>query len=340
MRKRPVVAALIIGVALAAAPAAFQMFTRAPEGAVMIDEFRPFMTQQKVDTFRGYLSEIDAADAEVDNVVRPVLEIGDTLEGKTFAEAYPSVANLHLTWPDIQSDMTDLIDRMSANIDSYKAVDALPSFKLFPWFFVIPGLLITGLSAAALAAEKRGRSTKRILASLVVMGLAVSAAPVAFQMFTRAPKGGEMITDFRPMMTTERVRNVQGYFITLGAAEGQLRNAAMPLFDATDQPASVSTPAIDQFSADWSTIVSEFAPMISAMSDNIDNFRAVDAMPAFPLFPWFFVVPGLMVALLAWQAAADNAGSKKRPAASSSPIDASDPSGPHERLSTKERVIS
>ena len=32
--------------------------------------------------------------------------------------------------------------------------------------------------------------------------------------------------------------------------------------------------------------------MIATMSDNIDNFEAVDAMPPFPLFPWFFVIPG------------------------------------------------
>jgi len=340
MRKRPVVAALIIGVALAAAPVAFQMFTRAPEGAVMIDEFRPFMTHQKVDTFRGYLSEIDAADTEADNVVRPVLEIGDTLEGKTFADAYPSVANLQRTWPDIRSDMTDLVDRMAANIDSYRAVDSLPSFKLFPWFFMVPGLMIAGLSVAAMAADKQGRSTKRLLASLVVMGLAVSIAPVAFQMFTRAPKGGEMITDFKPMMTTERVRHVQGYFITLGAAEGQLRNAAMPLYASIDQPPSITTPAIERFSAEWPTIVSDFSPMISAMSDNIDNFKAVDAMPAFALFPWFFVTPGLMVALLAWLAAADDGGSGKRPAGPVAPLDAFDPAAPCERLSTKERVMS
>ena len=38
---------------------------------------------------------------------------------------------------------------MSDNLDNYAAVDALPSFPLFPWFFVIPGVLIVGFAVLA-----------------------------------------------------------------------------------------------------------------------------------------------------------------------------------------------
>ena len=69
-------------------------------------------------------------------------------------------------------------------------------------------------------------------------------------MFTRAPQGADMIDDFRPMMTTERVQNVQGYFVTMGAAEGQLRTAALPPDRGVRcRPAAYA--AIEQFSADW-----------------------------------------------------------------------------------------
>lgn len=39
--------------------------------------------------------------------------------------------------------------------------------------------------------------------------------------------------------------------------------------------------------------------MIATMSDNVDNFQAVDALPSFALFPWFFAIPGALVAGLA-----------------------------------------
>ena len=118
-------------------------------------------------------------------------------------------------------------------------------------------------------------------------------------MFTRAPSGGEMINDFRPMMTTERLRDVQGYFVTLGAGEGQLRVGAEAAY--TDGGGDMAEfPALAQFSDQWPTILGEFNPMIATMGDNVDNFQAVDAMPSFPLFPWFFVGPGVLVAGLAW----------------------------------------
>jgi hypothetical protein len=54
--------------------------------------------------------------------------------------------------------------------------------------------------------------------------------------------------------------------------------------------------AISRFNEDWPTIVGEFNPMIGTMSDNVDNFADVDALPPFPLFPWFFVIPGALIA--------------------------------------------
>ncbi|HSP26961.1 MAG TPA: hypothetical protein VLN74_00335, partial [Ilumatobacteraceae bacterium] len=108
----------------------------------------------------------------------------------------------------------------------------------------------------------------------------------------------EMIDDFRPMMTRERVQAVQGYFVTLGAAEGQLRANAIPLLvEAGGDPAEL--PAIVRWSSDWPMILTDFNPMVATMSDNVDNYEAVDALPPFDLFPWFFVIPGVLVAALA-----------------------------------------
>jgi hypothetical protein len=50
------------------------------------------------------------------------------------------------------------------------------------------------------------------------------------------------------------------------------------------------------------------APMIGTMADNVGRFAAVDALPPFWLFPWFFVVPGLLVAGLALAARPSRSG--------------------------------
>jgi hypothetical protein len=296
MRRGPVVLALVIGLGLAAAPAIFQMFSRAPKGGDMIDEFRPYMTETKVGTFKGYMAEIDRADEEVRARVRPALartlEVDDAEVGRRF----PALDDLNQRWDGIDADMGDMLDTMDESLDNFAAVDALPPFSLFPWFFVLPGLLVAGLAAFALRSDRRNRSPNGPLIALAIMGLGIVAAPAIFQMFTRAPKGGEMIDDFRSLMTTQKVSTIQGYFLVMGAGEGELRNAALPTLSAGPTGESAPFEAVDAFVADWPRISSEMAPMIGAMSDNVDNFGAVDALPPFPLFPWFFVAPGLLVA--------------------------------------------
>jgi len=49
----------------------------------------------------------------------------------------------------------------------------------------------------------------------------------------------------------------------------------------------------------WVRTLNDMTPMIGAMSDNVANYQAVASLPAFPLFPWFFVIPGVLVAGLA-----------------------------------------
>jgi hypothetical protein len=47
-----------------------------------------------------------------------------------------------------------LVSTMQANVDNYKQVNSLPSFRLFAWFFVIPGVLLIALSGYGLWADR------------------------------------------------------------------------------------------------------------------------------------------------------------------------------------------
>jgi hypothetical protein len=303
-------AVLVLGLGLIAAPAVFQMFDRAPKGGDMIAAFEPYMTSTEIEKFQGYLAEIDAAVTETRDDLVPAATVNG---GDPLADA-PTVATLIEEWPGIDADMSDMLTTMSADIDNYEAVAALPTFDLFPWFFVIPGVLVTGVAAFVLIRRPRRAPVARWAVGLIGVGLVL--APAAFQMFERAPKGGEMIDDFRPLMTRPRVQNIQGYFVTLGAGEGQLRNVLVPAVVAEGASES-DFPAVAAFSEDWQAIVTDFAPMIGVMSDNVENFEAVDALPDFPLFPWFFVIPGLLLVGLAFAA---------RPAASTPEVDDLSPS--------------
>lgn len=60
-RRRALIAILVLGVALTLAPLAFGMFSRAPQGATMLHDFRPFMTERRLTRFQGYMRQIGGA---------------------------------------------------------------------------------------------------------------------------------------------------------------------------------------------------------------------------------------------------------------------------------------
>jgi hypothetical protein len=277
--------ALAIGIGLALAPAGFQMFTRAPKGGDMIESFKPYMRTQTIDNFSGFMRDIDKANAEV----------------APYAARYPGVAALNQQWPAIDADMTNMLTTMRADIPKYEGVAALPPFPLFPWFFVLPGLMIAGVSLwLLLGGIEQGR-----LIALAALGIGLVAAPGVFQMFDRAPGGAQMINDFKPLMTDAKVTRVQGYFLTIGLGEGELRNKLVPAEAAQGH----ALPAATALSAEWPKQSGRMAPMIAAMADNRDNFAAVVALPPFWLFPWFFVLPGILVlgaALFLWRSAQED----------------------------------
>ena len=299
--RRALIAIAVLGVGVAAAPAIFQMFERAPQGKDMIDAFRPYMTDAQVAKFRGFLDEIGDAHAEAIETIDPAAAAGLGLDPTSYAEKAQLLATFEREWPTIDADMSDMLDRMDANVGNFGSVDALPPFDLFPWFFVIPGVLIAGVAIAALVIRRRGGRVRALVVVAGILGLGLVAAPAIFQMFDRAPDGGQMIDDFRPLMTKTKVRTIQGYFITLGNGEADLRNVAVPAAGLS----AAEAPAAARFGADWPRINREMAPMVGVMADNVDNYEAVDSLPPFPLFPWFFVIPGVLIAafaVAAWRA--------------------------------------
>lgn len=298
-RRGPLVGVLVIGVGLIAAPFIFQMLAfdnRAPKGGEMIDEFRPFMTSARLSKFDGFMDVIDKGEAEARAKLIPAVEAAP--KNPAQENALRSVKDWSGRWPGedgIFADMTNLLDDVRANVDNFAAVDALPPFPLFPFFFLMPGLIIAGLAYSALRKVRAGQSAGGVLTALIVMGVGLIAAPFIFQMAggeNRAFEGNGMINDFKPIMTTEKVTTIQNYFPIIGLAEGQMRNELVPLAQRGGQ----SFPAIASFNQQWPAIGSEFAQFLGAMSDNVDNFAAVKALPPFALFPFFFILPGLLVA--------------------------------------------
>lgn len=288
-RRWPLRVVLAIGVGVALAPAIFQMFSRAPAGGLMIDDFKPHMTHERIESFKSDLVTIGAAQHEALGLVPR--EANASV--REIQARYPDIVAFEAKWDHIDEDMSSMLTTMDHNVDNYLGVAALPPFALFPWFFVLPGALIAGVAVWSMRTDGGGVPAKGRRIALVALAIGLIAAPAMFQMFTRAPGGQEMISDFKPFMRPAKVTEIQGYFLTIGTAEAEMRTKLLPAYAAAGL--ETPPPAIAAFNEQWPSISNEMAPMIGTMADSVGRFAGIAALPPFGLFPWFFVLPGVLV---------------------------------------------
>ena len=300
-RRWPWRLALALGLALALAPLALQMFTRGPGGAAMLADFEPYMRPEVIAEFQGYVDTVDAGAQELQGRALFLAASRLGMPADAFDTEYSSLVQFEKDWPAAREDMRVLLDTINANIGNYNSVAALPSFRLFPYFFVLPGLMIAAVAVVGLRRQRGGGSTRIPARGLVVLGVALIAAPLVFQMFTRAPAGEQMLDEFRPLMTTERITTVQGYFVTMAGGEAAIRSQLLPALDKAgvdETERRALLPKAYGFSEVWTRMANQMAPMLAAMNDNLTRYNGLIALPPFGLFPWFFVAPGVLLILL------------------------------------------
>jgi hypothetical protein len=167
---------LIIGIALIAMPFAMSMPGKASAGQAMLDNFHPIMQPDQVQKTADYYYKTFVN-------LRPIAEAGPQLASEApklvaalaqqlkmtpaavqqfLGSQFPAMAGLLGGLPQLLPVFANvppgldhykpLVDVMQANVTNYQKVDSLPSFRLFTWFFVIPGVLLVLLAGVPLLA--------------------------------------------------------------------------------------------------------------------------------------------------------------------------------------------
>jgi hypothetical protein len=293
-------AVLLVGGALIAFPFATRMLDRTPEGARMITAFKPYMQPARLASYDLDVRQLNEgfteAAAKGPTLLSP--HVGASAAQKQFEASNPQLTEFDKQWPDTQNTLTGLLNTIQANRINYEAVAALPRFTLFPWFFIVPGAILLLLAIAALGAPS---AWSKLRWAVMVLGIGLIIAPLAFQMWSRAPKGAEMVSAFRNVETRSLVTKVQNDFATITTGEGALGGELVPALEAhglSTAQIDKALPAVATLEGRWIEILQNLTPMIGVMSNNVTNYQAVAALPAFGLFPWLFLIAGLLVVTL------------------------------------------
>ena len=172
---------LVIGVVLIIAPFAISLPSKGGAGQDMLDNFHSMMQPQAVATTVKYFTYFEdlkpvaqagpVAATEIPSMFQGLasgMHLSETQLAGMMEQNYPALAQMLAGFPQLSPVFKQvgagldwykpIIATMSANQSNYAKVDSLPNFKLFTWFFVIPGILLVLLSGAGLLSLRRTTS--------------------------------------------------------------------------------------------------------------------------------------------------------------------------------------
>jgi hypothetical protein len=298
--------ALLIGAALVAVPFATGMWHRAPRAAAMLEAFKPYMDGPRAGVLAADVATLDAGIAQASTTgERLQFPRLDAARARTAAAAAdPELALFSKQWTATDKRLHAVLDPIQANRGNYAAVAALPSFRLFGWFLLAPGVILIVLAATALALPRLWRSLRW---GMLAVGVVLVLAPLALGMFERAPRGQRLVRAFATVETRGLVTALQDDFATLTIGQSALTSELLPgVRHAGADQATVTRrlPAVLTLDRRWAPIVADLTPVLGVMSDNVANYRATADLPDFTIFPWLFAIPGLLVAAVVLTAGA------------------------------------
>lgn len=152
---------------------------------VPVGDVVPAMTQENIDRFNGYLDGSTALCVDAENTAPASAAVMQMPEGNVYAfmgEQFPAMTDMLESLPEMQIDFAGLLGLMGSNvaifqqvpagfghyeplvttmqaeISIYNKVSSLPDFRIFTWFLVIPGVILTGIAVAALVLDRRKKN--------------------------------------------------------------------------------------------------------------------------------------------------------------------------------------
>ncbi len=171
------------------------------------------------------------------------------------------------------------------------------------------------------------RTVRVSLWGTLVIGVLLVVMPFAISLPSKASAGQDMLNGFHPLMQPSHVQVTANYYnqtfvplraVAVGGVQAasetpQLIGALAKQLHMTptqvEQFLGAKFPAFAQLLGSFPQLVPVFTkvppgltyykPLVDTMQAQVNNYAQVDSLPNFNLFTWFFVVPGVLLVILA-----------------------------------------
>ena len=304
MRRVAAGLAVLVGITLIGFTFAEHLVSRSHDAQKIADYYQPLMSAPGLNDLSSGFQAVEAAGKQLDTQAEPALaralRMSDA-QWKTFvARQMPGIQQFDAQAPGVVALVGPVIGQMQAERADYARASDIPTSWLplssAPWLFLGIGALLVAVGAFALA-----RPTRLANLAVLVVGLGIVIAPLVIGI---------------PGKVDAAVRVTKLGAVGLAPATGEKAVGATKLFDgmvsdvrtklepafAREAPTTdfaQTFPTLAHFADEWHASTSAKS---HALSDSqvalAATFADAHKIPLRPI-PWMFIVPGLVLALLA-----------------------------------------
>ena len=222
--------AIVVGIVFLAMTFMNNLFEVGPAFEELIDDFRPILTSESLDTARTDVAGLAAAGEEFTTVVAPGMAQALGLSAEEFTgmmqAQYPDVFNGVVALPEITATFNGLIDTLDSQQDLFASADAIPTNDLpattVPWIITISGILAIVLGALLFMPG-------RLWAFLLFgFGAVLIIVTFALSLPQKAADADQLNENLSPIYTQELIDGANVSLATVSAMGAQLQTEMFP----------------------------------------------------------------------------------------------------------------
>jgi hypothetical protein len=284
---------VVAGSVLVASAFMNNLFEVGPAFEEMIDDFRPLLTDEALETAMADIGGLGAVADEFENAVIPgmSLQLGMDLAqfGGFLNENFPAVAQGVAALPEISTTFSGLIGTLEAEQARFASADAIPAESLpattVPW-----GMLGAGVLAVIIGLVMFGRLRLGSLLALV-LGVGLVAVSAFLSLPQKAADADQLNANLEPVYTAELVAGAEGALQVVGAMGNDLQSAMLP---ALAQQLQMEPDQLVGF-------IGENLPAMGGVMANMDATIEVLKPVKFVPIIWTMIIVGIaLVVFGAW----------------------------------------
>ena len=306
MSKRPsaiVIAA--VGVVLIIVALARNLFAVGPAFEEMIDDFRPWLTDESIATLNADLEMLGGAVEEFQTSMAPALATQLGMEPAAFsalmADQFPAVMTGMAVVPEAAPTFVEIVNVLDDQQENFASADAIPTTSLpattVPWGIAIVGLIFVGLGAYMFLTETR---LSAILA--VAVGALVVVAAFGLSLTSKSSDADALNDALKPVYTEEMVGGAAQAVGAIGAMGQEMQTAMLPglgvmlgMNEAEVQGfMGQQFPSLAAALGAMPEAIERFNGVVTTFDDNLDNYATLKPVAFLPII-WTVIIGSFLV---------------------------------------------